>query len=152
MYAPVGPHEDLLPYLVRRLLENGANTSFVNRIVDERLPPQQIVTDPVAEADRTRPAAEPRIALPAQLFGSQRLNSRGVNFADGAELRTLLDECRAAVPSDRAARAGLVAGCESGAGAAPRAAQAAWNARTSEQRALHTRARRRSVRSRTGRN
>ena len=69
VYAPVGPHEDLLPYLVRRLLENGANTSFVNRILDERLPPAQIIADPIAEADRTHPAAEPRIALPAQLFG-----------------------------------------------------------------------------------
>src|ERR1700735_3642385 len=82
VYAPVGPHQDLLPYLVRRLLENGANTSFVNRILDERLPPQQIIADPVAEADRTHPAAEPRIASPPQLFGSQRINSRGVNFAD----------------------------------------------------------------------
>ena len=70
VYAPVGPHEDLLPYLVRRLLENGANTSFVNRILDERLPPEQIIVDPVAEADRTHPAAEPRIALPGRLFGA----------------------------------------------------------------------------------
>jgi RHH-type proline utilization regulon transcriptional repressor/proline dehydrogenase/delta 1-pyrroline-5-carboxylate dehydrogenase len=98
VYAPVGPHADLLPYLVRRLLENGANTSFVNRIVDERLPAQQIVTDPVAEADQTRPAAEPRIALPSQLFGAARVNSRGVNFADASELRTVLNECSVAVP------------------------------------------------------
>ncbi|HEV2702150.1 MAG TPA: L-glutamate gamma-semialdehyde dehydrogenase [Steroidobacteraceae bacterium] len=96
VYAPVGPHEDLLPYLVRRLLENGANTSFVNRILDERLPPEQIIMDPIAEADRTHPAAEPRIALPERLFGSQRRNSRGVNFADGAEVRGLLAQCAAA--------------------------------------------------------
>jgi RHH-type transcriptional regulator, proline utilization regulon repressor / proline dehydrogenase / delta 1-pyrroline-5-carboxylate dehydrogenase len=133
VYAPVGPHEDLLPYLVRRLLENGANTSFVNRIVDERLPAQQIVTDPVAEADRTRPAAEPRIALPAQLFGSQRLNSRGVNFTDGAELRTLLDECRAAVP--KIAPIDQVSLQEvNRALTQATAAQAAWNSRSSEQR------------------
>ena len=93
VYAPVGPHEDLLPYLVRRLLENGANTSFVNRILDERLPPEQIIMDPVAEADQTHPAAEPRIAQPEQLFGTTRPNSRGVNLADGAELRTLLAGC-----------------------------------------------------------
>jgi RHH-type transcriptional regulator, proline utilization regulon repressor / proline dehydrogenase / delta 1-pyrroline-5-carboxylate dehydrogenase len=134
VYAPVGPHEDLLPYLVRRLLENGANTSFVNRIVDERLPAQQIVTDPVAEADRTQPAAEPRIALPAQLFGSQRLNSRGVNFADGAELRTLLDECRAAAPRiapiDPASLQAVDHALTQATGA-----QAAWNSRSSEQRA-----------------
>src|SRR4029077_21275314 len=49
VYAPVGSHEDLLAYLVRRLLENGANTSFVNRIVDERLPIEEIVGDPVAQ-------------------------------------------------------------------------------------------------------
>jgi RHH-type proline utilization regulon transcriptional repressor/proline dehydrogenase/delta 1-pyrroline-5-carboxylate dehydrogenase len=96
VYAPVGAHEDLLPYLVRRLLENGANTSFVNRILDERLPPEQIIMDPIAEVDRTHPAAEPRIALPEHLFGSQRPNSRGVNFADGAEVRRLLAECAAA--------------------------------------------------------
>ncbi len=99
VYAPVGPHEDLLPYLVRRLLENGANTSFVNRISDERLPPQQIVRDPVSEADATHPAAQPRIALPAQLFAPERRNSRGINFADGAECRALLRECDAAAPA-----------------------------------------------------
>ena len=47
VYAPVGSHEDLLPYLVRRLLENGANTSFVNRIVDEKAPLDEIVADPI---------------------------------------------------------------------------------------------------------
>jgi RHH-type transcriptional regulator, proline utilization regulon repressor / proline dehydrogenase / delta 1-pyrroline-5-carboxylate dehydrogenase len=101
VYAPVGPHEDLLPYLVRRLLENGANTSFVNRILDERLPPERIVVDPVAEADQTQPAAEPRIALPEQLFGAQRPNSRGVNFADGIEVGALLRQCDAAIPAIR---------------------------------------------------
>jgi len=102
VYAPVGPHEDLLPYLVRRLLENGANTSFVNRILDERLPPERIIVDPVAEADHTEPAAEPRIAPPGQLFGVQRPNSRGINLADGIELGALLDACDAAVPGIRA--------------------------------------------------
>src|SRR6185436_9066292 len=63
VYAPVGSHEDLLPYLVRRLLENGANTSFVNRIFDEAVPPEQLVTDPVATvaafADIVNPAIAP---------------------------------------------------------------------------------------------
>jgi RHH-type proline utilization regulon transcriptional repressor/proline dehydrogenase/delta 1-pyrroline-5-carboxylate dehydrogenase len=102
VYAPVGPHEDLLPYLVRRLLENGANTSFVNRILDERLPPERIIVDPVAEAEHTQPAAEPRIALPGQpVRRAQRPNSRGVNFADGIELRALLEECAPQVPGIR---------------------------------------------------
>jgi RHH-type proline utilization regulon transcriptional repressor/proline dehydrogenase/delta 1-pyrroline-5-carboxylate dehydrogenase len=134
VYAPVGPHEDLLPYLVRRLLENGANTSFVNRILDERLPPQLIIADPVVEAQRTHPAAEPRILPPPQLFGAQRLNSRGVNFADGGELQTLLNECRAAGPA-----LGTVgqASSQDVNRALVRATvgHSAWDARTSEQRA-----------------
>jgi RHH-type proline utilization regulon transcriptional repressor/proline dehydrogenase/delta 1-pyrroline-5-carboxylate dehydrogenase len=134
VYAPVGPHADLLPYLVRRLLENGANTSFVNRIVDERLPAQQIVADPVAEVDRTRPAAEPRIALPPQLYGSSRVNSRGVNFADGVELRTLLDECRAAVPRIGAIEQASLQDVNPALARAT-SAQSAWNSRTGEQRA-----------------
>ncbi|HEY6455237.1 MAG TPA: bifunctional proline dehydrogenase/L-glutamate gamma-semialdehyde dehydrogenase PutA [Steroidobacteraceae bacterium] len=134
VYAPVGPHADLLPYLVRRLLENGANASFVNRIVDDRLPAQQIVADPIAEADRTRPAAEPRIAPPSQLYGSSRINSRGVNFADGGELRTLLDECRAAVPKIGVIEQVSLQGLNQ---ALTRAAcaQPGWNSRTGEQRA-----------------
>ena len=98
VYAPVGAHEDLLPYLVRRLLENGANTSFVNRIVDARLPVEQVVADPVALAERTTPAAHPDIALPAALFGASRRNSRGVNFADGNELLPLQQQLEVAAP------------------------------------------------------
>ncbi|HKZ72650.1 MAG TPA: bifunctional proline dehydrogenase/L-glutamate gamma-semialdehyde dehydrogenase PutA, partial [Steroidobacteraceae bacterium] len=96
VYAPVGAHEDLLPYLVRRLLENGANTSFVNRIVDERLPPEKVITDPVTDVDRLESAAHPRIVLPAELYGDTRPNSKGVNLADGAELAALKRACEAA--------------------------------------------------------
>jgi RHH-type proline utilization regulon transcriptional repressor/proline dehydrogenase/delta 1-pyrroline-5-carboxylate dehydrogenase len=134
VYAPVGPHEELLPYLVRRLLENGANTSFVNRLVDERLPPEQIVSDPVSEADQTHPAAEPRIALPAQLFGSQRRNSRGVNFADGVEIAALLSECEqalSAITPTVEASAQDIERALTGASAA----QPAWSQRPSEARA-----------------
>jgi RHH-type proline utilization regulon transcriptional repressor/proline dehydrogenase/delta 1-pyrroline-5-carboxylate dehydrogenase len=134
VYAPVGPHAQLLPYLVRRLLENGANTSFVNRIVDERLPAQQIVTDPVAEAEQTRPVAQPRIALPSQLFGSARLNSRGINFADGGELRILVDECRAAVPKFGALEQASFSQADQALNRAV-LAQPAWNSRPFEQRA-----------------
>jgi RHH-type proline utilization regulon transcriptional repressor/proline dehydrogenase/delta 1-pyrroline-5-carboxylate dehydrogenase len=96
VYAPVGPHEDLLPYLVRRLLENGANTSFVNRIVDARLPADAVVTDPIAQVDGYSEIPHPRIVEPARLYGPDRLNSRGVNMADGTELRALKKECEAA--------------------------------------------------------
>jgi RHH-type proline utilization regulon transcriptional repressor/proline dehydrogenase/delta 1-pyrroline-5-carboxylate dehydrogenase len=89
VYAPVGAHEDLLPYLVRRLLENGANTSFVNRIVDERLPAEEVAADPVQQVARLTDIAHPRIPLPRNLFGASRPNSRGVNFADGNELEAL---------------------------------------------------------------
>jgi RHH-type proline utilization regulon transcriptional repressor/proline dehydrogenase/delta 1-pyrroline-5-carboxylate dehydrogenase len=95
IYAPVGSHEDLLPYLVRRLLENGANTSFVNRIIDERLPVDRIVADPIAEVDALQRKAHPRIPLPRLIFGSARLNSLGVNLPDPLEREPLLREVRA---------------------------------------------------------
>lgn len=77
IYAPVGPHRDLLAYLVRRLLENGANSSFVNQIVDENVPPSVIAADPfeTLEADMAKPA--PHILLPENLFAPERRNSQG---------------------------------------------------------------------------
>jgi RHH-type proline utilization regulon transcriptional repressor/proline dehydrogenase/delta 1-pyrroline-5-carboxylate dehydrogenase len=96
VYAPVGAHEDLLPYLVRRLLENGANTSFVNRVVDARQPAADVIADPVAAVDSLAEAAHPRIVLPRQLYGKERLNSAGVNFADPSELERLKAGCEAA--------------------------------------------------------
>ncbi|HEX2494510.1 MAG TPA: bifunctional proline dehydrogenase/L-glutamate gamma-semialdehyde dehydrogenase PutA [Steroidobacter sp.] len=96
VYAPVGSHEDLLPYLVRRLLENGANTSFVNRIVDEQTAVAEIVRDPVADVDALTIKAHPRIAPPRLLYGSARLNSRGVNLADPAEYEALMAGVRRA--------------------------------------------------------
>ena len=93
VYAPVGAHEDLLPYLVRRLLENGANTSFVNRIVDAALPAEEVVADPVAEVDGLERASHPRIPVPLALFGAERRNSAGLNLADGAALDELFQEC-----------------------------------------------------------
>jgi RHH-type proline utilization regulon transcriptional repressor/proline dehydrogenase/delta 1-pyrroline-5-carboxylate dehydrogenase len=83
VYAPVGSHEDLLPYLVRRLLENGANTSFVNRIADESVPIESVVADPVAAAEANARAANPRIPMPRSLYGD-RANSAGFAFADEA--------------------------------------------------------------------
>ncbi|MGE0723695.1 MAG: bifunctional proline dehydrogenase/L-glutamate gamma-semialdehyde dehydrogenase PutA [Alphaproteobacteria bacterium] len=82
VYAPVGSHEDLLAYLVRRLLENGANTSFVNRLVDEKAPIEEIVADPVARLGRLARKPHPRIPLPAGLYGEERRNSRGIDLSD----------------------------------------------------------------------
>jgi RHH-type proline utilization regulon transcriptional repressor/proline dehydrogenase/delta 1-pyrroline-5-carboxylate dehydrogenase len=89
VYAPVGNHEDLLPYLVRRLLENGSNTSFVNRIVDEQLPVQEVVADPIQRVAVTEPVAHPSIPLPRKLYGDDRVNSMGANLANDSEARAL---------------------------------------------------------------
>src|SRR5262249_45563162 len=88
IYAPVGSHETLLAYLVRRLLENGANTSFVNRIVDPAISIEELVADPVAHAEKTNGAPHPGIRLPAALFPG-RVNSRGLDFAADDALRAL---------------------------------------------------------------
>ncbi len=91
IYAPVGPHETLLAYLVRRLLENGANSSFVNQIVDEHIALDDLVADPVALAARLDGAPHPGIPLPAQLFGTERINSAGLDLNDDSQLCQLRD-------------------------------------------------------------
>lgn len=80
IYAPVGAHADLVGYLVRRLLENGANTSFVNRLADEEEPIAAIVKDPVAavEAEKEQPTRQRLLPRPQQIFAPERLNSRGM--------------------------------------------------------------------------
>jgi RHH-type transcriptional regulator, proline utilization regulon repressor / proline dehydrogenase / delta 1-pyrroline-5-carboxylate dehydrogenase len=82
VYAPVGSHEDLLPYLVRRLLENGSNTSFVNRIVDEDIPVEDIIADPIAAVCAHDCLPHPKIPAPPDLYRPERANSKGVNLAD----------------------------------------------------------------------
>jgi RHH-type proline utilization regulon transcriptional repressor/proline dehydrogenase/delta 1-pyrroline-5-carboxylate dehydrogenase len=89
VYAPVGNHEDLLPYLVRRLLENGSNTSFVNRIVDETLPVEEVARDPIRQVASTEPVAHPAIPLPRNLYSPERVNSAGVNLENDTELMSL---------------------------------------------------------------
>ncbi|TVR98886.1 MAG: bifunctional proline dehydrogenase/L-glutamate gamma-semialdehyde dehydrogenase PutA [Rhodospirillales bacterium] len=89
IYAPVGSHEDLLAYLVRRLLENGANTSFVNRLTDAALPVEDIVADPIARVERLVVKPHPRIPPPPRLFGEARRNSKGVDLGDPIALRDL---------------------------------------------------------------
>ncbi|MGH8029454.1 MAG: bifunctional proline dehydrogenase/L-glutamate gamma-semialdehyde dehydrogenase PutA, partial [Arenimonas sp.] len=114
VYAPVGSHEDLLPYLVRRLLENGANSSFVNRITDAAVPPTDLVADPVAVVEAFASIPHPRIPPPSDLFAPERTNSMGVNLANENELAQLAAAVNAAgrswtaaplVPGGRAATA-----------------------------------------------
>jgi RHH-type transcriptional regulator, proline utilization regulon repressor / proline dehydrogenase / delta 1-pyrroline-5-carboxylate dehydrogenase len=113
VYAPVGSHEHLLPYLVRRLLENGANTSFVNRLVDAEAPAATLVADPFALAPKTQ-AGDPRIPLPADLFGPTRRNSRGRNLASGTDRAVLAAELASTAPGTWTARP--IVGGESRAG------------------------------------
>ncbi len=85
IYAPVGAHRDLLAYLVRRLLENGANSSFVNQIVDEDVSPETVAACPFDAMARLTPAANPAIATGPKLFGA-RQNSRGWDLTDAGDL------------------------------------------------------------------
>src|SRR5476649_1237340 len=95
IYAPVGTHETLLAYLVRRLLENGANTSFVNRIADATLPIAELVADPVLAVEALAASEgqvglpHPRIALPRNLYGSKRVNSAGLDMSSEHRLASL---------------------------------------------------------------
>lgn len=81
VYAPVGTHEELLAYLVRRLLENGANSSFVNRIIDEKMPIEDMIADPVEKLAALPLKPHPGIPLPADLFQPLRANSRGLDLS-----------------------------------------------------------------------
>ncbi|PJI47906.1 MAG: trifunctional transcriptional regulator/proline dehydrogenase/L-glutamate gamma-semialdehyde dehydrogenase [Pseudomonas sp.] len=95
IYAPVGSHETLLAYLVRRLLENGANTSFVNRIADHSISLPDLVLDPVLQVEQmaaqegTLGLPHPRIPLPRDLYGEARLNSAGIDLANEHRLGSL---------------------------------------------------------------
>ncbi len=91
VYAPVGSHETLLAYLVRRLLENGANTSFVNRIADTSVDIDDLVADPSEVARTIQPLGAPheKIAAPRDLYAPDRLNSRGLDLSDEGRLAML---------------------------------------------------------------
>jgi RHH-type proline utilization regulon transcriptional repressor/proline dehydrogenase/delta 1-pyrroline-5-carboxylate dehydrogenase len=96
VYAPVGSHQDLLPYLVRRLLENGANTNFVNRLQNDSVPIDEMLTDPADHIAAVGGKPHPKIPLPADLYGASRKNSKGVEFANGAVSIPLLRQVEAA--------------------------------------------------------
>src|SRR5690625_3547959 len=95
VYAPVGTHETLLAYLARRLLENGANSSFVNQIEDKTIPVADLIKDPAeqvrewAETEGRIGCSHPNIPLPADLYGAYRPNSKGVNLGDERYLQQL---------------------------------------------------------------
>ncbi len=112
IYAPCGAHRELLPYLVRRLLENGANTSFVHRIADPRVPAEEIVADPLTRVEETGGAPHPGIPLPRDLYLPERLNSRGLNRASRREWRELeaemLEAAKAPMPVAKPRIAGEV--------------------------------------------
>ena len=88
IYAPVGPHQELLSYLVRRLIENGANSSFINRLNNRRLPAENVVKDPVEIAISSDCSANPAIPLPVSLY-PDRQNSAGINLSDPDTLQQL---------------------------------------------------------------
>ncbi len=91
IYAPVGVHQDLLAYLVRRLLENGANSSFVNQVLDSAIAPEEIAADPVSKLRTKKTIPHVNIPLPAEIF-SDRKNSRGWNINDPVALEALSND------------------------------------------------------------
>ncbi|BCA95437.1 bifunctional protein PutA [Legionella antarctica] len=92
IYAPVGSHEDLLPYLVRRLLENGANSSFVNRIADDNAPISDLVEDPINKAKSLLGSMNKNIPLPEAIFLPGRKNSKGFDFSNRYDTALLQQE------------------------------------------------------------
>ncbi|MBB3995110.1 RHH-type proline utilization regulon transcriptional repressor/proline dehydrogenase/delta 1-pyrroline-5-carboxylate dehydrogenase [Sulfitobacter undariae] len=109
IYAPVGAHKDLLAYLVRRLLENGANSSFVNQIVDENVPPEEVAADPFTKLADTVPV----IPTGAEMFHPLRVNSIGFDITHTPTL-TAIEQARAAFADHTWACAPLVAGGATG--------------------------------------
>lgn len=115
IYAPVGGHRDLLAYLVRRLLENGANSSFVSVAADPAVPVGTILQKPRDQIGEAANARHPRVPLPRDLYGAARKNSPGVEFGDAASLDALLDDVSAAKKPDL--RAALLIGGQAQVGA-----------------------------------
>ncbi|HEY5106426.1 MAG TPA: bifunctional proline dehydrogenase/L-glutamate gamma-semialdehyde dehydrogenase PutA [Caulobacteraceae bacterium] len=162
VYAPVGGYRDLLAYLVRRLLENGANTSFVHQIADSRVSDDALLADPIEAAQRSSYSSHPAIPKPPDLFAPARRNSEGLDLSDAAAVDRLIVSVKTAWPA-RPTSGPIVGGEEQGGppsqvfdpaddrnivGEAAEAttqdvnraidlaqtAQAAWNARGADQR------------------
>ena len=107
-YAPVGGHEDLLPYLVRRLLENGANSSFVHALLDERVPAADVVADPISAVE-ANPGPHPRIPTPRHMYGSSRENPLGRDYSQ-AEERARIAAVFAALDAEKLTAGPIVGG------------------------------------------
>jgi RHH-type proline utilization regulon transcriptional repressor/proline dehydrogenase/delta 1-pyrroline-5-carboxylate dehydrogenase len=116
-YAPVGGHEDLLPYLVRRLLENGANTSFVHALLDDNVPAALVVADPITAVE-ANPGPHPKIPTPENLYGASRKNSLGMDFTQTVD-RDRIAKALQAIDDDRL-RAGPIVGGKLKKGSNPR--------------------------------
>lgn len=130
IYAPVGGHRDLLAYLVRRLLENGANSSFVHQLADEEVSEDELLADPVEKVMEVGGTRHPAIRLPAELFAPERANSEGMDLEDAAVLADIA--CKvAAMP---AVPGGIDVDVAS-AIAAAEAAYPAWVATPTDERA-----------------
>ena len=112
VYAPIGRHKDLLPYLVRRLLENGANSSFVNRFLDAKVPAVELVQDPISLTKSQTLRRHPKIPAPPRLYQQETLpwsNSRGIDLTNPMTAALLLKQLRAAAKRSWSA-APIVAG------------------------------------------
>ena len=132
VYAPVGSHRDLLAYLVRRLLENGANSSFVAAAADPSVPIEDILKRPQAWIGDAAHARHPHIPLPRDLYRPARLNSSGVEFGDRVALQALVDEVKREAPKESRAAPPIE---PSAAMAAAEKGFPAWNATPVERRA-----------------
>ncbi len=130
IYAPVGGHRDLLAYLVRRLLENGANSSFVHQLADEDISEDELLADPVEKVMEVGGTRHPAIRLPSDLFMPERANSEGIDLEDAAVLADIVDK----VATMPAVPAGLDVDVAT-AIAAAEAAYPAWSATPVEERA-----------------
>ncbi|MEQ1550634.1 L-glutamate gamma-semialdehyde dehydrogenase [Sphingorhabdus sp.] len=130
IYAPVGGHRDLLAYLVRRLLENGANSSFVHQLADEEVSEDELLADPVEKVMEVGGTRHPAIRLPSELFLPERSNSEGMDLEDAAVLAEIAGKVASmpAVPADIDVDVATAI-------AAAEAAYPAWSATPVEERA-----------------
>ena len=130
IYAPVGGHRDLLAYLVRRLLENGANSSFVHQLADEDVSEEELLADPVEKVMQTGGSRHPSIRLPSDLFMPERCNSDGMDLDDAAILADIASKVAAMPAMPKGIDANV-----SGAISAAQSAFPAWSATPVEDRA-----------------